>query len=399
MASDFARINQKKSVYSRSLTKTSTMLRTALLLGTMAFLCLSAQAQWLDWQDNSTERLSVTSVAVSDNEEKDISTADLNNDGWEDVIVVRKEPFSNQTQPEKSDLLLMNINGVLTDMTAVYAPEFISAPTYARDLYIGDFDNDGWQDVVIANTFGQQPKYYSNLGEDGSGNWLGLADESAARFPLLNDDVPLICAVWGGDLTGNGAMDIYFVNYKVNSGGGTAKDFLLINDGTGHFTHESQARLGNLRNSAFGTAVQIHDMDNDGDNDVIKVSTLYNVSPWNARGTIVLFNDGSGNFTAWQNLTPTGSPYMFEVRDFNADGWKDLYVVDDGQDRFIAVSGAVANTSLTITNTALPYSSAGGFGGNVHAADFDLDGDEDIIVSDVDVDIPPCDSGRRLAIF
>jgi hypothetical protein len=357
-------------------------------------LCISAQ--WLEWQNASSERLVLTSVAVSDDEEKDIWVADLDNDGHDDVIVVRKEPFSSPTEPAKSDLLLMNVNGILTDKTSIYALEFINNPTFARDVYISDFDHDGWKDVIIANTFGQQPKYYSNLGEDTNGNWLGLADQSTARFPTLTEDTPLICAVWGGDINGDTHQDIYFANYKQS---GTALDFLLINDGTGHFTNEGAARLGNLRNSAFGTAVQIHDMDNDGDNDIIKVSTLFSVAPWGQRGTLVLFNNGNGTFTNWQNLTPGSSPYMFEVADFNLDGKKDLYVVDDGSDRLITVTGFVPNTSLTFTNTILNFGSVNGFGGNVHAMDIDLDGDMDVAVSDVDVDIPPCDSGRRLAIL
>ena len=45
----------------------------------------------------------------------------------------------------------------------------------------------------------------------------------------MTSDQPLICAVWAGDLTGNGAQ-VVLLNYRVNSGGGTAKDFLLIND-------------------------------------------------------------------------------------------------------------------------------------------------------------------------
>ena len=45
-------------------------------------------------------------------EEKDIWPADLNKDGWTDVIVVRKEPFSAATEL-KSDLLLMNQEGTL----------------------------------------------------------------------------------------------------------------------------------------------------------------------------------------------------------------------------------------------------------------------------------------------
>lgn len=371
-----------------------------------SILCLSflfafamANAQWLDFSDETADRLTLVSVANSDDEEKDIAEADLNNDGWTDVIVVRKEPFSNPSEPAKSDLLLMNNNGILEDQTALYAPEFISNVTFARDLFIGDFDGDGWQDVIVANTFSQQPIYYQNLGEDGSGNWLGLQDDSANRFPQLTEDDVLLCAVWGGDITGNGALDIYLVNYKVNAGGGTAKDFLLINDGNGVFTEEAQARLGDSRNSAFGTACQIADIDGDGDNDVLKVSTLYAVPPWNGNAVAILFNDGTGNFPTWQNLTPGQAPYMIEVEDFNLDGQLDVFVVDDASDRLFTITSVVPDVSVTATQTDLGYASSNGFGGNVHAADIDNDGDLDIAVNDVDVDIPPCDSGRRLAIY
>jgi hypothetical protein len=374
-------------------------LKTLIILAVLSLQPAALRAQWLDWADETSTRLTLTSVATSDPEEKDMWAADLNNDGKEDLIVVRKQPFSTSTQPGKSNLLLMNVGGILTDQTSLYAPEFISSVNFARDVFVGDFDGDNWKDVVIANTFSQQPTFYRNRGTDIMGNWLGLINESATRFPVLTDDTPLFCAVWGGDVNGDGALDIYFVNYKPNSGGGTAKDFLLINNGSGYFSNESQARLGNLRNSAFGTAVQITDMDNDGDMDIIKNTTLYNVAPWNARGVIVLFNDGTGNFINWQNLVPASSPYMFEIADFNADGKKDLYVVDDGSDYVLTLNSIVANTSLNVTKTNLGFSSSSGFGGNVHAADLDLDGDMDIGVADVDVDIPPCNSNRRLAIY
>lgn len=383
--------------------KTNRMLRfLPSVLGSSLVLFLLAsplQAQWLEWDIQTDERLVLSSVANSDDEEKDIWPADLNKDGWTDVIVVRKEPFSAATEPPKSDLLLMNQEGVLVDMTNELAPEFITNPSFARDIYVVDVDEDSWDDVVIVNTFNQQPMLYMNLGEDADGNWLGLADESASRFPTLVSDDPLICAVWAGDLTGNGAQDLYFVNYRVNSGGGTAKDFLLINDGTGHFTDEGATRAGDLLNSAFGTAGQIHDMDGDGDLDIVKNTTLYNVFPWNSRGVIVLFNDGTGNFPTWQNLVPSASPYMFEVVDFNGDGMLDVYVVDDGADKLLTATSHTADVSLGFNTVNLNFSSSNGFGGNVHAADLDLDGDLDIVVSDVDVDIPPCNSSRRMAIY
>jgi len=379
--------------------ETKNLIRICVSIFFIMLLASASNAQWLDWQNENAGRLILTSVATSDDEEKDMWAADLDNDGMTDVVVARKEPFSASSEPAKPALLLMNENGVMTDRTTVYANGFITTPMFARDVYIGDLTGDGWPDVVFANTFGMQPKFYHNLGEDGSGNWLGLADESAARFPLLNEDTILFCALWAGDVTGEGFPDLYFCNYRVNSGGGTAKDYLLINNGTGYFTNESQARLGSLRNSAFGTAVQIHDMDNDGDKEIIKCTTLYNVSPWNARGVIILYNNGTGNFTNWQNIQPGSSPYMFEIADFNLDGKKDLVVVDDGSDRLLTAGTITANSNISYTQVNFNFSSSNGFGGNVHAADLDLDGDMDVAISDVDVDIPPCDSGRRLAIY
>ncbi|MFK7757617.1 MAG: DUF6851 domain-containing protein [Flavobacteriales bacterium] len=367
------------------------------LISVWVFLSVATHAQQIEWQDETETRLVLSSVANSDGQEKDISVGDLDNDGWDDVIVVRKEPFSIQTEAAETDLLLMNMNGVLTDQTAQFAPEFLTNLSFARDVVIDDFDGDGWKDVVVANTFGQQPIYYANLGEDGMGNWLGLSDQSTTRLPQLTDDTPLICAVWSGDIDMNGTIDLYFVNYKVNAAGGIAKDFMLMNDGTGVFTDESEARLGDLRNSAFGTAAQIVDFDNDGDNDILKISTLYGVSPWNDNGLIVIFNDGTGNFSNWQNIAPF-APYMFEVFDYNDDGLLDVFVVDDGTDYVLITNSVLADTSIDVTRTNV-ISGAGGFGGNVHKGDLDLDGDLDVIVSDVDVDIPPCDSGRELAIL
>ena len=140
-----------------------------------------AQEAWLEWDLQTDVRLELSSVANADDEEKDIWPADLNQDGWTDVIVVRKEPFSAATEPPKADLLLMNVEGVLVDMTATLAPEFISNPSFARDIYVVDVDGDSWEDVVIVNTFNQQPMLYMNKGEDAEGNWLGLEDDSQSR--------------------------------------------------------------------------------------------------------------------------------------------------------------------------------------------------------------------------
>ena len=154
-------------------------------------------AQWFNWQDATSTRLLVSSVANSDPEEKDMWTADFNNDGKQDLIVVRKQPFSSPSQPGKSTLLLMNVNGILTDQTLLHAPQFIDSISFARDVFVGDFDGDNWKDVIIANTFLQQPQYFRNRGNDILGNWLGFMEETSLRLPVLSEDPVRLVEAFG----------------------------------------------------------------------------------------------------------------------------------------------------------------------------------------------------------
>ena len=59
-------------------------------------------------------------AAVSDlSTDVDFATGDLDQDGWLDVVVARKAPGSQL--PKHADVLLMNLEGLLTDQTATYA--------------------------------------------------------------------------------------------------------------------------------------------------------------------------------------------------------------------------------------------------------------------------------------
>lgn len=150
--------------------------RLALLLPTILFLARTSSAQWTSFVDETSTRLSLSSVSLNDDREKDIATADLDQNGLVDVVIVRKVPFS--TPGAAADVLLLNNGGVLEDQTATFAPDFLNQPTDARDVFILDFDEDGWEDVVIANTFEQPHKFYRNLAVDAQNNWLGLVEES-----------------------------------------------------------------------------------------------------------------------------------------------------------------------------------------------------------------------------
>ncbi len=376
------------------------MMRKALIVvaGSACALTMvtSASAQMTFANETDTRLSMIGAVGINDAEEKDTNIGDFNQDGWMDVVVVRKRPFS--VAGPRADVLLMNEMGTLVDRTSTFAPEFNTILTDARDVLVADMDNDGWLDIIVVSTFGVQPQYYQNLGNDGGGNWLGFANDSAARFPTVTTgDVNQLqfCAGWAGDIDGDGWKDLYFSNYGPSS---AVKDMLFMNTGNGFFVDEVDERMGNLRNSAFGTNVEMADLDNDGDLDIMKTSTLYGTSPWGSIALVPLINDGTGNFS-WNGLNlEGGDPYMFRIADYNGDGDMDVYVVKDGNDR-VHFRTSADGAALSYSSSSANNNRTSGFGGNVKQGDIDNDGDLDIGVAPIDVDIANCNPGEEWQLW
>lgn len=376
--------------------------------------------QWVSYTQQPS-RLGVSSTAVSNSStEIDFAWADLDHDGWTDLVVVRKEPVT--TSGKRTNILLMNEGGVLQDRTSTYAAAsdvpgdmgFLT-PTNDRDVAIADLDGDGWEDLVTATTLSDgdpkhigHPRVYMNLGLDGSGNWLGFRHEDA-RIPQLFTVGgmavnPRFCSVAAGDVTGDGAADLYFGDYDSSGAGGGQQppnldlnDRLLVNDGSGFFTDQSAARMSaNQLQSAFGMAVIIEDMNGDGRNDIVKDTALnapqlvrINYNSSSSEGTFPVFDEPH-----------TLQPYHTVVGDLNNDGRPDMVITDDFEDRFRynrgndAFGRVIWGPPRTFT---LLTGSETDFGGNNLIVDLDLDGHNDVIITDVDVDIAGCN--RRTHIY
>jgi hypothetical protein len=115
-----------------------------------------------------------------------------------------------------------------------------------------------------------------------------------------------------------------------------------------------------------------------------------------------------GNFLAMgeQVLDTSAAPYAMELGNLNNDAIVDITIVDDGADYF-RLGGANAggggplfyNTWQASKNFTFiaGASSDDGFGHTTHIRDLDMNGWDDVIITDVDGDIPGC--GRRLHIY
>ena len=77
-----------------------------------AFIASSASAQWVTYVNETASRLvAPPNLVVNDNLEKDFGYGDFNNNGWTDLMVMRKFPGSIQGGFE--NLLPMNEHGLL----------------------------------------------------------------------------------------------------------------------------------------------------------------------------------------------------------------------------------------------------------------------------------------------
>ena len=367
------------------LSRTSAIVAAILLVG----VGNTAMAQSSNWVDFADER-SRLQFNTNDGQEKDVIAGDVDGDGDDDIVVVRKVPFS--TAGGLANLLLMNEGGNLVDRTSELIPGFTDA-TDDRDVQLFDADNDGWLDIVTVTTFSDNPRLYMNQGADAKGAWLGFANSPnwfSPAFPIG----PKFCGVGVGDVNMDGYDDLYFVDYD-----NLLENRLLINDGDGTFTDESTTRLSfDARQVGFGTGAFITDFNYDGFPDIVSLeSTVEGGGDGEGRGIEFCINDGAGNFNDVQVL-PSNLTYMQELADFDNDGRDDLYVVSDVQDYIIFNESSNADGTINVTTQSVVSSNlTAGFSGNVHAADVDNDGLIDLCACDVDVDIPGC--ARRMALL
>ena len=402
-------------------------LAAALIASAPAFAQFNVQ--WVQFQDQTATRLvSDPLLGVNDPDEKDYAWGDVNHDGWIDLVVVRKEPFTSPGR--RPNVLFMNENGVLVDRTAQYASDsdvpgdqgFLT-PTNDRDVVLADFNGDGWLDIATAVTISDglpkpisHPRIYINKGAI-NGVWQGFrfeANRSPQLYVLHADGTPdftkpspgRFCSIAAGDVDGDGDIDLFFGDYDSGEVGPPEppgmdlNDRLWINDGNGFFTDSWETRMNaNMLLSAFSMAAAIADMNNDGINDVIKDTAL---NPPQYVG--IAYNQPPDPIVFDFLSTPhTFAPYFVSVGDLNNDGRLDMVVTDDNADRYDLNTGndALGHAMFPVSRTFLFPTGAGygddGFGSQSLIVDLDQDGWKDVLISDVDVDLPGC--SRRMHIY
>lgn len=261
-----------------------------------------------------------------------LAVGDFNGDGFQDIAVA-------SVYSDDVTVLLGNGDGTFTE---AYGSPFSvgSHPQQPFFVTVGDFNNDGIQDLVTANAASNT---VSVLLGNGTG---GFTQAPNSPFPAGN--TPESVAV--GDFDGNGTEDLAVAN--VNSNNVT----VLLGNGSGGFSAASGSPIS-VGTNPFSVAVA--DFDSNGKLDLATANFGGNVT--------VLLGNGSGGFTQ-----PSGSPFsaggavsFVAAADFNGDGIPDL---------------TLSNGTVLLGDGAGGFTHAGNFfsGSPLAVADLNQDGIEDI---------------------
>lgn len=130
-----------------------------------------------------------------------VAVLDFDADGWPDIYFTQGgtwPPQSDQTQ--YLDRLYRNLgNGTFEDVTSTCR---IVEWQYSQGVTAGDFNNDGFQDLLVANIGGN--RLLENNGD-------GTFSDATNVAMIAGDDWSTSCLM--ADLNGDGTADIYTVNY------------------------------------------------------------------------------------------------------------------------------------------------------------------------------------------
>ncbi len=248
------------------------------------------------------------------------------------------------------------------DLTpALPGPQFYGADV--GDVMLADLDNDGDNDFISIGAGTSAGTLTTVFHNDGLGNFTELIGD-----PFINVRSGVIEL---GDVNGDGFLDIYI---QASTNGGTKTANLYINDGTGNFTLPTGQPFGERSSgdAAFG------DVDGDGDLDLIAtgIMNFFTDDPF----TTLFINDGNGNFTELMS-TPFEIVNSSSVEFFDAEGDGDLDVILLGEN----LSGNHSTTFYQNDGlgnfTQIGDSFTDFSGGQIAIGDADNDGDLDVLMS------------------
>jgi hypothetical protein len=293
----------------------------------------------------------------------EVALADFDSDGDLDAFATIRGVFDDQTK-----LLVWRNNGAGT----LAAPVEFTTGAAPVGLVVADFTGDGKPDVATANyAFSDRTiSFLRHNGQTGAG---------AGFLPHVDIDAGMRAEdLAAADLNGDQHLDLAVGGFQDTN---VAYVGIMFGDGDGGFAAPVPYEAAPGGYPLGRSRVALHDLDNDGDADLI-TSGAYEDGVILSGAIVIRRNDGQGSFGPHQAVVlPEG---------FN-DPWS-LGAADVTGDDFADVVAAIPSGRAVDGYVVLPSNGAGGFHAPVYyeaeqwsyAADvFDADGDGDLDVATI----------------
>ena len=267
-----------------------------------------------------------------------IGWVDFDQDDLPDLYAAQGVQFESTVSPSPrviSDCLYRNLgDGRFEDISKVCG---LNDNDYSMGVAVGDFDNDGFQDIYVTN-FGRN-RLLRNNGD-------GTFTEIAVASGVANTSFGASCT-WV-DLDDDGSLDLFVVNYvkldpdhyelctidyKGKRYGITChprsllpiRDVLFRSHGDGQFSDGTVQAGMQQSPAAQGLGVVATDLDADGDIDIYVANDSVANDLWINQGDGQLRNEGVLSGTAYNRGGQREAGMGVVVGDVDGDGLPDLF--------------------------------------------------------------------------
>ncbi len=259
---------------------------------------------------------------------------DYDNDGWQDVLLLNGMDFDDAPKKRKSVMALYhnNQNGTFTDVTAAAG---LAKPMYGMGAAIGDFDNDGLDDIYVT-ALGEN-KLFRNAGN-------GKFTDVTAKMGVGGATTDFSTSAAWLDYDKDGKLDLFFANYVAWT---IAGDLNCTLDGANksYCTPESyKGQSARLYHNLGGKFEDVTEKAGVGD--------------------------------------PTSKSLGVATFDYDRDGWVDIFVANDTQPNKLYKNAGNGTFSEVATTAGVAFSEEGKAraGMGVDFADYDGSGYASLII-------------------
>jgi hypothetical protein len=325
-----------------------------------------------------------------------VALFDYDNDGRLDIFLVNGAPIEDPTAkgriPRKTSseywnrLFHQNPDGTFEDVTEKAGLQGVG---YGMGVAVGDFDNDGYEDLYVTAYAGN--RLYHNNGDGtftdvtqkagvGGSGW----STSAAWVDLDNDGfldlVVLRYVEWDFDDVWCGEHKEGYRAYCHPDWFKPAVPLVYHNNGNGTFT-EVAKKIG-LAKPAKGLGIAIADYDRDGHIDLFFANDSMVEYLYHNKGDGTFEEVGLVSEVAVDSDGRTYAGMGVDFADYDNDGWPDIVVTDLANQRYALYhNNGDGGFTYASPTTGLSRMTMAHSGWGVRFFDFDNDGRKDLLVA------------------